>query len=198
MSNDRGQTGESDEERWDTVIVAAGQAGLALGQALAERGGRFPTPQVPNAVTRFAGSAQWAFVNSVLTLRTPIGRRAAAGFHDRGAPLIRVSMNQLEHAGAVRMSRLVGTTGGTPRFDTGETLSPASIVWATGYRPDFGWNPLLPVDAAGWPIARQGVVESVPGLYVLGMPFQYALTSGLIGGVARDAAYLADRLVPGS
>jgi putative flavoprotein involved in K+ transport len=36
------------------------------------------------------------------------------------------------------------------------------------------------------------VVEDIPGLYFVGMPFQYGLTSGLIGGVGRDAAFIAD------
>lgn len=33
-----------------------------------------------------------------------------------------------------------------------------------------------------------------PGLYFVGMSFQYALTSGLIGGVDRDAAYVARQI----
>lgn len=42
------------------------------------------------------------------------------------------------------------------------------------------------------------MVTGMPGLYFLGIPFQYALTSGLIGGVGRDAAYIADRIAAGT
>jgi putative flavoprotein involved in K+ transport len=41
-------------------------------------------------------------------------------------------------------------------------------------------------------------VESIPGLYFVGMPFQYALTSALIGGVGRDTAYIADQIASGA
>ncbi|CAN7492431.1 hypothetical protein [Arthrobacter sp. LjRoot14] len=47
----------------------------------------------------------------------------------------------------------------------------------------------------GWPITRRGVVQELPGLYFVGMPFQYSLTSGLVGGVGRDAAYVVDGIL---
>ncbi|HBH58038.1 MAG TPA: portal protein, partial [Arthrobacter bacterium] len=39
------------------------------------------------------------------------------------------------------------------------------------------------------------VVPEIPGLYFVGMPFQYALTSGLVGGVGRDAEYVVGQLL---
>ena len=44
------------------------------------------------------------------------------------------------------------------------------------------------------PVTRRGVVESMPGLYVVGMPFRYALTSALLGGVGQDAGYVVGRI----
>jgi putative flavoprotein involved in K+ transport len=38
------------------------------------------------------------------------------------------------------------------------------------------------------------VVSEIPGLYFVGMPFQYALTSGLVGGVGRDAEYVVNQV----
>ena len=38
---------------------------------------------------------------------------------------------------------------------------------------------------------ERGVVESEPGLYFVGRFFQLAFTSSLIGGVGRDAEYIA-------
>ena len=34
----------------------------------------------------------------------------------------------------------------------------------------------------------------MPGLYTVGLPFQTAIASALLGGVGRDAAYVADRV----
>ena len=46
----------------------------------------------------------------------------------------------------------------------------------------------------GWPIQRRGVVPSVPGLYFLGLPFMWSMSSGLIGGVGRDAEHVVGRI----
>jgi putative flavoprotein involved in K+ transport len=50
------------------------------------------------------------------------------------------------------------------------------------------------VDADGWPVQTRGVVDSAPGLYFLGLLFQYSFTSVLVGGASRDAAYVVDRI----
>jgi putative flavoprotein involved in K+ transport len=46
-------------------------------------------------------------------------------------------------------------------------------------------------DQYGFPIQERGVVESEPGLYFMGVPFQYSLSSALVGGAGRDAQYIA-------
>ncbi len=50
------------------------------------------------------------------------------------------------------------------------------------------------VGISGKDFQRAGVVEGEPGLYFLGLPFQYTLTSSLIGGVGRDAHYIAGQI----
>ncbi|WP_449372610.1 hypothetical protein [Arthrobacter psychrolactophilus] len=85
----------------------------------------------------------------------------------------------------------MGTQEGKPLLDDGRTLSASSIVWATGFQANFGWIQELPVSQDGWPLTRRGAVEQQPGLFFVGMPFQYGLTSGLVGGVGRDAEHVA-------
>lgn len=46
----------------------------------------------------------------------------------------------------------------------------------------------------GWPEQRQGVVESSPGLYFVGLPFLQAFASMLVGGVGRDAERVAKHI----
>ena len=196
------------------VVVGAGTSGaeIAMELAGAHPGGTVylagrPTSHIPDAVFRFAGPVYWKLVNSLLTLDTKPGRKVATGFHDRGAPLIRVSMHDVEHAGVVRLPRLTGVADGQPVFDGAkaapvagnQSRTPApgnvrTIIWATGYRPELDWIEDLPVGAHGWPATVRGAVAQLPGLYFVGMPFQYALTSGLIGGVGRDAAYVVEHL----
>ena len=46
-------------------------------------------------------------------------------------------------------------------------------------------------DDTGWPVTERGVSLYSKGLYFNGMPFQFGLTSGLVGGVGRDAEYIS-------
>jgi putative flavoprotein involved in K+ transport len=67
----------------------------------------------------------------------------------------------------------------------------ASIVWATGYRRDYGWLDLPVLDAAG-EILHHGGVTAAPGLYVLGLRFLRHRSSNFIDGVGLDAEALAE------
>ena len=67
----------------------------------------------------------------------------------------------------------------------------ASIVWRTGYRPDYGWIHLPVVDDAGWPIMNRGAAVAAPGLFFLGVPFLSGITSMLVLGAGRDADMVA-------
>ncbi|MBX3310511.1 MAG: hypothetical protein KF739_08775 [Cryobacterium sp.] len=94
--------------------------------------------------------------------------------------------------GLPRISRV---TDGRPIADGAAVPRPATVIWATGYRPGLDWIAGLPLDEYGLPVTCRGAVESMPGLFFVGMPFQYALTSALLGGVGRDAGYVVRRIV---
>jgi putative flavoprotein involved in K+ transport len=68
-----------------------------------------------------------------------------------------------------------------------------AVVWATGYRSDFGWIELPVLDAAGDPLHRGGV-STIPGLYFLGLPWLSRMNSSFLSGVGDDAARLADHV----
>jgi putative flavoprotein involved in K+ transport len=182
----------------DVLVVGAGTSGTQLAIELSAThsvtiAGR-PTASIPPAVIRLFGALQWRAINNLLTRSTPMGRKAAVGFFHRGAPLIGVGVPDLVRAGVRRVGRFTGVENGMPVVDDAGVLAPASIVWATGYRPGFGWIDDLPLDDFGWPSTERGVAANTPGLYFVGMPFQYAVSSGLLGGVGRDAAYVAERI----
>jgi len=88
------------------------------------------------------------------------------------------------------VGRAVRAAGDRVTTADGTTLTVRSVIWATGYRPDYGWVRVPVTDAAGVPVHRRGVT-SAPGLYFLGLQWQYRRGSALLGGVGRDAAYLA-------
>ena len=68
-----------------------------------------------------------------------------------------------------------------------------TIVWATGYRPDFSWLDVPVLDRRGQVRHDGGVVES-PGMYLMGMQFLRRRKSALIDGAGDDARDLSDHL----
>ncbi len=68
-----------------------------------------------------------------------------------------------------------------------------SIVWCIGFRPDFSWIDLPIFNGRGYPGHTRGVTAH-EGLYFLGLPWLHTWGSGRFSGVARDAAYLAERI----
>jgi putative flavoprotein involved in K+ transport len=72
-----------------------------------------------------------------------------------------------------------------------DTRELGAIVWATGYRRSYPWLRVArALDGAGELVQRQGSLR-VPGLYVVGLAYQYRRNSHFIGGVGRDAELVA-------
>jgi putative flavoprotein involved in K+ transport len=63
----------------------------------------------------------------------------------------------------------------------------ATIVWATGFRPDYGWLDVPVTDAKGQLRHDGGVVTDSPGLYALGLPVLRRRKSTFIYGIEDDA-----------
>jgi putative flavoprotein involved in K+ transport len=130
----------------------------------------------------------------VLTVKTPIGRRARPKILSSGAPLIRVKPKDLAAAGVERVLRVVDVCDGLPLLEDGRTLEAANVIWCTGFDPGFSWID-LPVFGAEGPIHDRGVVESEPGLYFVGLEFLCAMSSAMVHGVGRDAEHIASHIV---
>ena len=69
-----------------------------------------------------------------------------------------------------------------------------TILWATGFRPDYSWLKVPVLDRKGNIDHEGGVVNKAPGLYVLGLPFLRRRKSSLIDGVGDDACDLTAHL----
>jgi putative flavoprotein involved in K+ transport len=136
----------------------------------------------------------WWFVSRVLTVRTPIGRKARPKALTTTSPLERVRPKELAAAGVERVPRTVGVQDGSPMLENGRIMDVATVLWCTGFRPDFTWIDLPVFDQDGTPAHHRGVVGSQPGLYFVGLWFLSAFTSSLLGGVGNDAEYIAEQI----
>jgi putative flavoprotein involved in K+ transport len=141
---------------------------------------------------RLIAPLMWFVFSKVLTVNTPIGRKVAAQLRGHGLPLGRVKPADLQAAGVERVHpRTVGVRDGLPLLEDGRTLPVTNVIWCTGFWPDYPkWIALPIFDDDGEPIHERGVVAAEPGLYFVGLFFQSAATSSLVGGVGKDAAYI--------
>jgi putative flavoprotein involved in K+ transport len=89
--------------------------------------------------------------------------------------------------------RVIGAQGKTVRFADGGELDVDAVIWATGYRSDYSWLDLPVIDGEGRVRHRRGVTE-LPGLYFLGLYWQWTRGSALVGWVKDDAEYIARQI----
>jgi putative flavoprotein involved in K+ transport len=68
-----------------------------------------------------------------------------------------------------------------------------SILWATGFRPDYRWLDVPAVDEKGHLRHEGGVLDS-PGLYALGLPVLRRRRSTFMCGIEDDARAVIDHL----
>ncbi len=132
-----------------------------------------------------------------LTVKTRFGRRLRDHFLDppRGIPLGRVRRKDFARAGIRRVPRMTGVMNGRPVLENGKLLKVSNVIWCTGFTPDYDWIDLSLPTHNGVPVHDRGIVESCPGLYFVGLPFLYSLSSALLGGVGRDAKHIVDHIV---
>jgi putative flavoprotein involved in K+ transport len=101
------------------------------------------------------------------------------GFDARGHPQYRLPPTRVEPAPALGMDLASGEI--------------KSIIWATGYRPDYSWLEVPVLDRRGR-LQHDGGVVSSPGMYLMGTQFMRRRKSALIDGAGDDARELSDHL----
>ncbi len=69
-----------------------------------------------------------------------------------------------------------------------------TVIWATGFKPDYRWLDVDVLDRKGL-LRHDGGVVDAPGLYVLGLPLMRRRKSSFIFGIEDDARDIADHLI---
>jgi putative flavoprotein involved in K+ transport len=186
------------------LIVGAGNSGADISMDVIKShptwvSGRDPG-HVPFQIDTFVGRDVLVRVvravgHHLLTLRTPVGRRARRKFLSQGGPVVRVKPKEMLAAGIVRVPKTVGAKGGLPLLEDGRVLDVANVIWCTGYRQELSWIDLPIFGEDGSAVHERGIVTSEPGVYLVGWPFQFSATSELLTGVTRDARFVAKHLL---
>jgi len=131
----------------------------------------------------------------VLTVSTPIGRKMRPKLLRHAGPVVRIKPRDVATARIERVPKMVGVREGLPVLEDQRILEVANVIWCTGFSADFSWIdlPVFGEDKIE-PIHRRGIVADVPGMYFVGLFFLYAGSSGLVGGVGRDAEHVVEAI----
>ena len=185
------------------LVVGAGNSGAEIAIELARShrvvmSGR-DTGHVPFRVDGVLARVLLPFLfrvvfHRVLTVNTPIGRRARVNMVGKGLPLIRVKPRDLAAAGVERVPRVSRVQDGLPALDDGRVLDVRNVIWCTGFHGGFSWIDLPIVADDGEPRHESGIVPGEPGLYFVGLHFLHSASSTMIHGIARDAERIANAI----
>lgn len=188
------------------LVVGAGNSGADIALEVAASGHRTwlaggDVGEVPFRPDSFLGRnllgplLLGVVFRHLLTVRTPLGRKVRPKMMFNPVPLIRVKRRDLKAAGIERVPRVSGVRDGRPALEDGRGLDVANVIWCSGYHPGFSWIDLpAAFDDQGEPKHDMGVVDRQPGLYFVGLPFLYAMSSSMIHGVGRDAARVVETI----
>jgi putative flavoprotein involved in K+ transport len=184
-----------DVPRGTVLVVGGGNTGFQIAKELSETHKvvlSIGSPQKPLPQQVLGRDLFW-WLTKLRILDKSVETRLGRKLSTRDT-LIGSSPRELEKRYGVDLKpRLVDADGRRARFEDGSELEADALIWATGYHPDYSWIKLPILDADGRLGHRRGVTD-VPGLYFLGLTWQYTRGSALIGWVKDDAEFIAKKI----
>lgn len=172
------------------LVVGDGASGRDIAVELAATHQTFLAVGKPRKLfpERIMGRSVWWWLRTAGLMRVKgnsvLGRmmRNADPFPDRGR-----NFAAMRKKGVRILPRLVGANSSTALFADGTAETVDSVVWAVGYRDDFGWLEIAGAkDRAGNVLHDEGR-SPIQGLYFLGRPWQRNRASALVMGASDDA-----------
>jgi putative flavoprotein involved in K+ transport len=148
---------------------------------------------MPTLPQRFAGKDLFWWLIRLGLLRVNVASRLGRRMSSRDF-VIGSSRRALAAAGVRLRPAVAGAEGRTVRFADGTSHDVGTVIWATGFRPDYSWIDIPGVVGDGKVLHRRGVTQ-IPGLSFLGLSWQHTRGSALLGFVDDDAAYLAGQII---
>jgi putative flavoprotein involved in K+ transport len=134
-------------------------------------------------------------------VQSRIGRMMYRNLEFKGDPIRPPTPEDLARSqGMLLHGRLSRADGEMLHFTDGSSLqgTDLTIIWSTGFKGDYAWikttGTPLEFDKRGYPLHWRGTVDKHPGLYFVGLRYQYTVTSHDIYGVGIDAEFIASRI----
>ena len=182
-------------EHGPVLVVGGGNTGFQIAKELsgpyevhlAIGSRQTPLPQ------RLLGRDLFWYLEATGLIRKSIATRIGQRLSGRET-LIGSSPRTLRRRYGVTLhGRALEAAGSTVSFDDRTSLKPGTVIWATGFRPDYAWIKVPVLGEDGRPRHKRGVTDS-PGLYFLGLSWQHTRGSALLGWVKDDAEHIAEQI----
>ncbi len=179
-------------QKGSVMVIGAGNSGVQIATELAETNRTVylsvgkPIRMLPH---RIGGKSLFWWMDALgiskVTVNSPLGKVLR-----RNDPIIgREAVPYIKKKKILLTSRATWLDGEEVFTADGKGYWVKNVIWATGYQSDYAWLQVPGViDQHGNPIHERGVTP-IPGLYFLGLSWQYTRNSGLIRGVGTDALY---------
>jgi putative flavoprotein involved in K+ transport len=177
------------------LVVGGGNTGFQIAEELSRThevhlsvGSRqTPLPQ------RIAGRDLFRYLDAVGFMRVSADSRLGRRLR-YSETLVGSSPRAARDRHGIRLrERTVDAQGAEVVFEDGGRLAPAAVIWATGFAVDHSWVHVPVFDDAARLMHHRGVT-CAPGLYFLGLTWQYTRGSALLGWVKDDAEFIAGRI----
>ncbi len=181
----------------DALVVGGGDSGFQILDEVSRKGKKtfFAGPSDAKTLPQeILGKTLWWWFTKTGFLsyskHSWIGKLIA----NRPQPIIGLDIKEiLNRENVIPVGRALNADGKTMTFEMDEVSTIKNIVWATGYRPNFNWIQGLELDKKGYPKNKRGV-SAITGLYFIGLPWLHTRGSATLGGVKKDAAYIAKNI----
>ena len=177
------------------LVVGGGNTGFQIAEELSSTHDRVVLAVGSRQMTlpqKLLGRDLFWWLTKSRVIRKTVESRLGSRMRHRDT-LIGSGPRRLRRHGVTLEPRVVDAQGGTVRFQDGGELDVDAVVWATGYRSDYSWLDAPVIDQEGRIRHRRGSTDH-PGLYFLGLSWQWTRGSALLGWVKDDAEYIAEQI----
>ncbi len=180
------------------AVVGSGNSAVQIAADLAATGRRVEvafdeqTPSFPNNNLVWAGMSLSGF------LRVPARTTLGARLRRQPEGVVRHDLLALRRQPTARfVGRAAGVLpGGRLQGQQAATAPLDAVVWATGFRPDYGWIE-LPIIGPDGALQHERGLTAAPGVAVLGLPWLDTRSSALLNGAGADARRIVAALSAG-
>jgi putative flavoprotein involved in K+ transport len=177
------------------LVVGGGNTGFQIAEELSHShevhlsiGSRqTPLPQ------RIAGRDLFDYLEALGVMRVSVESRVGRRLRYRETLIGSSPRAARRRYGIHLRGRAVDAQRSEVVFADGSRLTPASVIWASGFAVDHSFVEVPVFDDAARLMHKRGVTAA-PGLYFLGLTWQHTRGSALLGWVKHDAQFIARRV----